>query len=133
MCVEISVIAPTNGSARRNASTGYGKRTGVSALAAKVPRNPVWKRKKRNRPKKKICEKRRTQTSRRMTGRAGMPEPGRLAFGFMKRFQNGGFATTAATFGVAGTTGVVGTAATDVIGSERRGFGVGTTNGNAVA
>ena len=41
--VERSVIAPTNGSARRKASTGRGRRTRASA-EANEPRKAVWKR-----------------------------------------------------------------------------------------
>src|SRR5262245_18509180 len=75
----------TNGSARRNASTGSGRRTGVSACAANVPRNVVWKRKYMNTAKNPTCDARRIHTSTRITLRAGMPLPGRLGpcfFGF---------------------------------------------------
>ena len=78
MCVESTVIALTNGSARRNASTGSARRTGVSAFAAKLPWKLVWKRKYMKTAKKPICDARRTQTSVRMLLRAGMPEPGSL-------------------------------------------------------
>src|SRR5262245_26078633 len=73
----------TNGSARRNASTGSGSRTGVSDCAANVPRNVVWKRKYMNSAKKPACDARRTQTSARITLRAGMPLPGRLGASFL--------------------------------------------------
>src|SRR5512140_360182 len=90
----------TNGSASRNASTGSGRRTAVSAFAANEPRKPVWKRKYMNTAKNSTCENRRTQTSVRIAGRAGIPEPVRRFFG--KRLRKASSSVVLAGLTVAG-------------------------------